>query len=404
MHQDHTVGARPAAGRCAPVDNLRGTLTVLVLLHHAVLAYHAYAPAPAASWIAPPMMWRAFPLVDSARAAGIDLLVMFNDAFFMSLMFFIGGLYLVPSLLARGLAGFLRERTLRLGVPFVFAAGVLAPLAYYPSYLQHGGAPGLANYWQAWTQLPVWPAGPAWFLWVLLAFGVVLALILRAAPRVSEMLAGFGRWLAARPWGFASALMLGALLAYVPVSMLTDAMAWWEWGPFTVQTARVLLYAVFFILGAAIGAAGKTDAVFEREGDMAGTWQAWQGIAPTMFFVYVGAVIVLIINLQRGTLTWPIGIAASVCFALSCTASSAMFVSLFARFGHRQGWLARALRENAFGMYLTHYACAAWLQYALLDVAWSGHAKAAVVFVGTVLLSYLATVLLRRVPGVARVI
>jgi surface polysaccharide O-acyltransferase-like enzyme len=350
------------------------------------------------------MMWRAFPIVDATRAAGIDLLVLFNDAFFMSLMFLIGGLYLVPSLAARGLLGFLRERTLRLGVPFVIAAGVLAPLAYYPSYLQHGGAADIAAFWQTWTQLSVWPAGPAWFLWVLLAFGVMMALLLRAFPLAQGQLVRMGRWLAHGPWRFAGALMFMSALCYVSLSHLTDAMAWWEWGPFTVQTARLGLYTGYFMIGAALGAAGGIDTLFERDGGMSRVWQAWQGIAPTVFFVYVGVLVALIISFQRGAPSTGLGLATSAGFALSCAASGAMFISLFARFGHRQGWLARALRENAYGMYLTHYVFVSWLQYVLLDATWSGYAKAAMVFAGTVLLSVAATMLLRRVPGARRVL
>src|SRR5215467_13007348 len=43
---------------------------------------------------------------------------MFNDTFFMALMFLLSGLFVWPSLERKGSARFLRDRTLRLGVPF----------------------------------------------------------------------------------------------------------------------------------------------------------------------------------------------------------------------------------------------------------------------------------------------
>src|SRR5262245_2264807 len=66
---------------------LRAFVTLLVLAHHAVLAYHPYAPPPSAKFNAQPLMWTAFPIVDSQRWRGIDFFVGFNDSFFMSLMF-----------------------------------------------------------------------------------------------------------------------------------------------------------------------------------------------------------------------------------------------------------------------------------------------------------------------------
>src|SRR6186713_1281808 len=172
----HASGASPADGRGLLVDHLRAFITLLVVAHHAVLAYHPYAPNLGATFDAAPMMWRAFPVLDAERWGGIDLLVTINDTFFMMLMFLVGGLFVARSVARRGAAGYVRERALRLGVPFLASCAVLAPLAYYPAYLQHGGTPGLAAYVSAYVALPVWPAGPAWFLWVLFAFGTIAAM------------------------------------------------------------------------------------------------------------------------------------------------------------------------------------------------------------------------------------
>ena len=91
-------------------------------------------------------------------------------------------------------------------------------------------------------------------------------------------------------------------------------------------------------------------------------------------------------------------------FVLSCAASSFAFLALFLRFARRDGSLWTSLRRNAFGMYLVHYAFVSWLQYALLPAQMSGLSKGALAFLGTVVLSWGATALLRRLPGVARVL
>ena len=84
------------------IGYLRAFVTVLVVAHHAALAYHPFAPAPIASLIAEPRLWPAFPVVDAQRWSGFSLLVGFNDAFFMSLMFFLSGLFVWKSLERKG--------------------------------------------------------------------------------------------------------------------------------------------------------------------------------------------------------------------------------------------------------------------------------------------------------------
>jgi hypothetical protein len=139
---EHTAPPEP---RNAPriqynvaIGYLRAFVTMLVLAHHAALAYHPFAPAPSASLIAEPRLWPAFPVVDAQRWNGFGLLVGFNDTFFMSLMFFLSGLFVWKSLERKGSGAFLRDRMFRLGLPFIVAAALLAPLAYYPTYLRQG--------------------------------------------------------------------------------------------------------------------------------------------------------------------------------------------------------------------------------------------------------------------------
>ena len=57
-----------------------------------------------------------------------------------------------------------------------------------------------------------------------------------------------------------------------------------------------------------------------------------------------------------------------------------------------------SLNENAYGIYLVHYAYLSWLQLALLKLQWSALTKGALVFLGSVLLSWRTVALLRRVP------
>ena len=142
---DPSAAAVAGAGAVAyvnPIGYLRAWITVLVLGHHAVLAYHPYAPPVPKSLLEQPHMWGAFPVVDTARWSQFPLFVTANEMYFMALMFLLSGLFTWNGLKRKGAAGYLEGRVLRLGLPFAVAAGVLAPIAYYPAYLQSGGTGG----------------------------------------------------------------------------------------------------------------------------------------------------------------------------------------------------------------------------------------------------------------------
>ena len=104
VDQHHAVSTRNVANLSYNValGYLRAFVTVLVVAHHAVLAYHPFAPAPPASLLIQPRWWQAFPVVDSQRWSGFILLVGFNDTFFMSPMFFLSGLFVWQSVQRKG--------------------------------------------------------------------------------------------------------------------------------------------------------------------------------------------------------------------------------------------------------------------------------------------------------------
>jgi len=381
--------------------NLRAFITLMVLAHHAVLAYHAQAPAPPASLVAQPRWWQAFPIVDSQRWGGFGLLVGFNDVFFMSLMFFLSGLFVWASLKRQGSGAFLRNRGLRLGLPFVVAAAVIAPLAYYPAYLQTGAAPGLSGFWSQWKSLGHWPAGPAWFIWVLLAFDAVAAGLFLLMPRWGDALGRLASGARRHPALFFGLLVAVSAAAYIPMELVFNPFAWTSFGPFFFQTSRLLHYAVYFLAGLAVGAYGLEKGLLAPDGALARRWPLWLSVALPAFILIIA---IVIMATTSKTPSRSLEIIGGLSFTLSCAASSFAFLALFSRFGRSTGRIFASLRKNAYGMYLVHYAFVSWLQYFLLKAPLSGLAKGTVVFLGAVALSWAATAVLRRIPGVARVI
>jgi surface polysaccharide O-acyltransferase-like enzyme len=66
--------------------------------------------------------------------------------------------------------------------------------------------------------------------------------------------------------------------------------------------------------------------------------------------------------------------------------------------------LLDALRPSAYGVYLLHYIFIIWLQYAVYDLPLHAAAKFAIVFIGTLSMSWTLTMILRKIAVVARMI
>src|SRR6476646_7918994 len=164
-------------GRIVALDRARTFITLLVVIHHSVVNFTHFGNGDRMRWL------------------GFDLVVLFNDSFFMAFMFLISGLFVHESLTRRGAAEYLRRRAWRLGVPLLVAIFVLIPIAYYASFLRYH-PPGTTDfnffhYWGHMITTGPWPSGQSWFLWVLLVFDVVAAAIWTMAPKI---LSTFG-WL-----------------------------------------------------------------------------------------------------------------------------------------------------------------------------------------------------------------
>jgi len=394
-------GQSGAVYRNASIDYLRTFIILLVLLHHSVLAY-------AVTWPAQPRTFKilAAPIVDPQRWAGFDFLVIFNDTFFMALMFLLSGLFVWPSLERKGAVGFLRDRFLRLGVPFVVAVGML-PLAYYPSYAVTGADPGFLAYARTWLSLGFWPSGPAWFIWLLLLFDAVAAglCVLRRRWAVHTQAARHVG-VSNSPVVFVAVLLVVSALVYIPMELLFGADRWLTLGVFSFQRSRPLLYATYFLVGLAMGAAGTECGLLARNGGLARRWHIWLSAGLAAYVLRLAMIMVLILRVAGAhqPLSLTFRVITDLTVILCCGTISFAFIALFRRFVIAHHPVFDSLSTSAYGIYLVHYPVVVWLQFTLLAVALGPIAKGSIVFVGAVALSWGIVVALRRVPVIARLL
>lgn len=375
-----------------PFGYLRAFLVALVVAHHAVLAYHPYAPPPS-SLVAQPRLWEAFPVVDTHRSTVFALFVGFNDTFFMSLMFFLSGLFVWNSLQRKGAAVFMRDRLLRLGLPFLVAAALLAPIAYYPAYLQASANPSLSDFWRQWRSLGNWPAGPAWFLWVLLTFDCVaaglFAVSLRWAEVINKRLSAVFR----SPLALFGLIVAGSAAVYLPMALKFTSLYWTAVGPFAFQTSRVFHYAFYFLTGILVGIRPENTSLVPG-GALARRWPVW---VFSSLFAFAAAVVIVVLAVSNPTMRQCWELLGGCIFVISCAASSFAFLSLFLRFAVARKKALDSLSSNSYGIYLFHYIFVNWAQLVLLKAALPALAKGGLVFLCALMLSWGTSILLRRV-------
>jgi Acyltransferase family len=380
-------------GRIVAFDRARTFITLLVVIHHSVVNFTHFGNGDRMRWL------------------GFDLIVLFNDSFFMAFMFLISGLFVHDSLTRHGAGGYLRRRAWRLGMPLLVSIFVLIPIAYYASFLRYH-LPGTTdfNYFHYWGRMITtgpWPSGQSWFLWVLLVFNVIAAAIWMAAPQI---LRAFGFLIGAlrnRPAIAFAALAVVSVVSYLPLHLWFGDGAWFEPGhyPFPIQTSRVLLYPAYFFIGVGIGVISLRVGILAENGDLAKRWATWLTFA-VLFF---GLLLLLVYahhnwigNLASPPLWWKT--AYGIAFAIFSAVMAFTVLATSLRLSRSSLWLLDVMQPSAYGIFLFHYMFIIWLQYFVYDPAWPAGVKAAIVFAGTLGGSWLLTVLLRKIPLVARTI
>jgi hypothetical protein len=159
--------SRPVRGsRIVQVDNLRALLVAWIIGCHAIVGYTTIGGWPydeVSETTLPPMQEFLLSVVLGPTA----LLV-------VGTFFFIAGLFAPKEMARHGVSGFVRTRTLRLGVPWLAFTLLVWPLFMWFAY-RAAGHP--LSYWEAFRgRTPFLDSGPLWFVEVLFYISLGYAL------------------------------------------------------------------------------------------------------------------------------------------------------------------------------------------------------------------------------------
>ena len=218
-------------------DNLRACVVFLVVVLHGSMSYMAYAPA----W------WY---VVDQQNSVLFTVLVLLIDVPIMLVMFFLAGYFAYPSLARRGARAFLRDKLVRIGLPWVFGVLVLAPPTAYMIYFSRRSPLSLIDFWRTDFWGKAFQQSVYWYLGVLLLLFALTALAFATSRRFASLKTAPPR--PERPgWHFLAFFVAGMSAASLLISLgfgyTLDT--WSHIYVLSYQPVRVPLYVGYFVLG-----------------------------------------------------------------------------------------------------------------------------------------------------------
>jgi hypothetical protein len=380
------------AGRLYFLDNLRALVVVLVVMSHTCVCYALGAP----TW------WYVVDV--QARSLFLSILAALNDAQLMPIMFFVAGFFAWPSLQRKGAWRFAQDKVFRLGLPWVLGVVLLAPPTSFVARVTHQDPVGFIrfvthDFWTLHFEQSVY-----WFLFLLLAFCVVLALayqLMNPNWRVSPART-------VKPTGWHFAALIGLLSgAFLVISL--NMPAWFQVPltgamdrhvtrlfPFVVQPPRLPVYMGYFVLGVH---AWRRN--WFRPGGYSPRLGAWVA-------GYVLAMLVYLFFRQRLQAVPEAGLVrvlafTSVSYNLFCFSALMAGLAVCQRYVNSGARFWRSLSADSFGIYFVHPLAVYPLALVLVGVPAPALFKSGIVFALALGWSWLFTAaVLRRAPLLRR--
>jgi glucan biosynthesis protein C len=383
------------ASRLFFADHLRAALVILVVLHHVALVYGASVQGY--YYVEPPL--------ESPKAfRDLMVFVLFNQGWFMGAFFLLAGYFSPGSYDRKGAASFVKDRLIRLGIPLIVFYFVLSPISFIGWFLMPSTLTGITQplTWQSFWQLypDIVGLGPTWFLALLLIFSSVYAALRLGTKSISgdkpispstPKLLGIGLF-----------ILLLALASYLFRNIVPIGESVWDFP----TLAYLPQYLAFYILGIA---------AFHRD-----WFRTLPNVLGVVGFVAAMAAAIILFPLAfsgqwfsvelsdqmgnaMGNGHWQSAVYAlwDSMFAVVMVLAS---ITFFRTFLNKDGKFGRFLSQQSYAVYIIHIPIIVYAAYGLRSMDLQTVPKFIVVSLLIVPVCYIAAWLLRKIPGVTRVL
>ncbi len=362
--------------RLPALDLLRFTVVVLVVLHHVAISFMSFAP----EW------WY---VVNQERSPVFLFEVILGDTFLMPAMFFASGLVTRPSLERRPGGEFLRQRFWRIGLPWILGTVLLAPILTYVGVRSRDVSSSFADALVVfWTRY--YSQGPYWFLGVLFVFLTVswfIHRLRRPVPRPTPSSQGLS-------WAALAVMILVPAAGFVAGRPFGGVLDWVNAGyVWCFQPVRIVGYATYFAMGYVAAGRGWLSPIGARP-------VLWRWAVATLILSFAWVAITAKMPFPKGMAQTAVyGLAHSVVALSWCM----LMLALAWMLSERRLVPARNLTSTSYGIYFVHLPICALVAMPIVQTTWSLATKWLALSAVTLVLSLIATLVLRRAPLVRAV-
>lgn len=390
LEMNRTVNS--STNRLLFFDMVRNLAMLSVVLYHAVAAYSTITPH-----------WSTH---DGSSIAADAIRHLF-DVFMMPIFFFVAGYFAPPSLTRQGTWGFLKGKFRRIGIPWLVAILIIIPL------MKHVSGHSLRSFRQYWIGylktfgtfqigLPtpeLMSQMHFWFLSLLLAFFIIFVLFQAVKKRRSGPSTASQAKEPASNKSILKALLVAAVLSslgYFIVLLMTPDMSWIAIDLlFQFQPGSLITYIACFTLG--VFAYSSQWFAMDEFPHRLLIWIAI-GVLLTVGFFGIGQDV---FSYPSTSHKLPLGLLLAFSFTrtLLCLAFLVIFIAYAYKYWSRPSRFNQNLAANSYYIYLSHIFFVVPLQEVLM--LWPGGpamAKAAIVFIAALPMSYGISRLISRFP------
>lgn len=356
------------------MDNLRAIIMIAGVFFHAALAYSPFLHA----------VWMS---ADTINSPIMDWFIHFSHAFRMPLFFLLAGFFAALLIERRGSGGLLKNRALRVLLPFIIfwpiiQAGIIVPLMWAVNHIEN--LPPLLQFIAAMQNNPDAPkmppsTGHLWFLYYLMFFYVLLCVIREFNfTWLAKLIAG-----------------LPPIVALIVLPLLLVPGLWLTQLPhpapdsFMPQPWAFIFYGLFFAYGYGLF---KHPGMLEKIGRYWPALLVISAVLNSLFFYWLPGPA----SFQGLALEWPMRLALTLCLAYTAVYMSIACLALAKKWLTTHNRVMRYFADASYWIYIAHLPIVLAIQYWLLDQPGNIAYKYTLSVAGTLVICILSYALLVR--------
>lgn len=359
------------------LDNLRYLMVVFVVLLHAAASYGTFG-----------RHWVVGDAVTSIKL--FDMMLMIIDVFAMPVLFFIAGFFALPNIQKKGPGVFLKDKFMRLGIPWLVCIVFTVPIIVYIHQYKHLDGKQLLNYGQFWINWmkivsdfptgfwsPMYPnifnfnQTAYWFISLLLFFFIIFTIIYILKKRIWPCSSIQEKTHSGKTMllTMLSVWLLNIIMS-VPVSRIPSPFP----DPFVIiagvlqfQTWRLSTYIIYF----ALGVYAFSRNWFAKDNNFPGHPLLWIAICIILCFG-LGLIVILsnlLSNMESIQTDSRLMITLMLLRSLLRETFLIVFASIAFRYWNRPNKINETLAANSYNVYLAHLPLVVALQLLLVNLA-----------------------------------